>query len=85
MHSIDEIMQIISEATIPPAEAQSLNQYLLGRLDIEDDMEENLESGRNLEIVSSGEIVYIFESSIYVNVGHLVPGTLLCAILKWLV
>jgi len=58
MQSIDEIMQIISEATIPPAGSQGLNQYLTGGLDIDDDMEEDLESDPDLDIESSGEIVY---------------------------
>ncbi|KVI01986.1 Protein kinase, ATP binding site-containing protein [Cynara cardunculus var. scolymus] len=56
--SIDEIMQIIAEATIPPAGAHNLNQYLTGSLDIDDDMDEDLESDPDLDIDSSGEIVY---------------------------
>lgn len=56
--SIDEIMQIIAEATIPPAGAQGINQYLAGSLDIDDDMDEDLESDDDLDIDSSGEIVY---------------------------
>ncbi|KAJ0834458.1 putative protein kinase CAMK-OST1L family [Helianthus annuus] len=56
--SVDEIMQIIAEATIPPAGANNLNQYLTGSLDIDDDMDEDLESDGDLDIDSSGEIVY---------------------------
>lgn len=56
--SIDEIMQIISEATIPAAGSQSLNQYLTGDLDLDDDMEDDLESDPELEMDSSGEIVF---------------------------
>lgn len=56
--SIDEIMQIIAEATIPPAGTQGINQYLAGTLDIDDDMDEDLESDDDLDIDSSGEIVY---------------------------
>lgn len=56
--SVDEIMQIIAEATIPPAGANNLNQYLTGSLDIDDDMDEDLESDPDLDIDSSGEIVY---------------------------
>nr|AHE78414.1 open stomata 1 isoform 2 [Brassica oleracea var. capitata] len=57
--SIEEIMQIVAEATVPPAGTQSLNQYLTGSLDLEDDMDEDLESGLDdLDIDSSGEIVY---------------------------
>nr|XP_043627875.1 serine/threonine-protein kinase SRK2E-like isoform X2 [Erigeron canadensis] len=56
--SVDEIMQIIAEATIPPAGAHNLNQYFTGSLDIDDDMDEDLESDPDLDIDSSGEIVY---------------------------
>lgn len=56
MQSIEEIMQIIAEATIPAAGTQSLNNYL--SLDIDDDMEEDLETEPDLDIDSSGEIVY---------------------------
>ena len=58
MQSIDEIMQIITEATIPAAGTSSLNQYLTGSLDIDDEMEEDLESDPELDLDSSGEIVY---------------------------
>lgn len=58
MQSIDEIMQIIAEATIPAAGTQSLNQYLTGSLDIDDDMDEDLDTDPDLDIDSSGEIVY---------------------------
>ncbi|KAK4378402.1 hypothetical protein RND71_000264 [Anisodus tanguticus] len=59
MQSIDEIMQIITEATIPATTGtNSLNHYLTGSLDIDDDMEEDLESDPDLDIDSSGEIVY---------------------------
>ncbi|CAI0406870.1 unnamed protein product [Linum tenue] len=56
--SIDEIMQIISEATIPAAGTRSLNQCLTGSLDIDDDMEEDLDTDNDLDLDSSGEIVY---------------------------
>lgn len=58
MQSIDEIMQIITEATIPAAGANSLNQYLTGSLDVDDDMEEDVESDPDLDLDSSGEIIY---------------------------
>ncbi|KAF3435349.1 hypothetical protein FNV43_RR22438 [Rhamnella rubrinervis] len=58
MQSIDEIMQIISEATVPAAGAHSINHYLTGSLDIDDDMEEDIETDPDLDIDSSGEIVY---------------------------
>ncbi|KAL3843931.1 hypothetical protein ACJIZ3_001334 [Penstemon smallii] len=57
VQSDDEIMQIITEATIPAA-GNNLNQYLTGCLDIDDDMDEDLESDPDLDIDSSGEIVY---------------------------
>ena len=59
MQSIEQIMQIIAEATIPSAGTQSLNQYLTGSLDIDDDMDEDLETDPDeLDIDSSGEIIY---------------------------
>lgn len=58
MQSVEEIMQIITEATIPAAGTPNLNQYLTGSLDIDDDMEEDLDSDPDLDIDSSGEIVY---------------------------
>lgn len=58
MQSIDQIMQIIAEATIPAAGTQSLNQFLTGSLDIDDDMDEDLDTDPDLDIDSSGEIVY---------------------------
>ncbi|XXG49187.1 hypothetical protein AAC387_Pa02g3438 [Persea americana] len=57
MQSIDEIMQIIAEVTIPAAGTRGMNQYLTGNLDIDDDMED-LESDPELDVDSSGEIVY---------------------------
>ncbi|XP_038900631.1 serine/threonine-protein kinase SAPK10-like isoform X4 [Benincasa hispida] len=57
--SIEEIMQIIEEAAVVEARAQSPNeQYLTGCLDIEEDMEEDLETDAELDLESSGEIVY---------------------------
>lgn len=58
LQSIDEIMQIIAEANLPAAGTQSLNRYLNGSLDIEDDMDEDLETDPDLDIDSSGEIIY---------------------------
>lgn len=57
MQSIDEIMQIIAEATIPAAGTCGINQYLTGSLDIDDDMDD-LESDPDLDVDSSGEIIY---------------------------
>ncbi|XP_011649203.1 serine/threonine-protein kinase SRK2E isoform X2 [Cucumis sativus] len=58
--SIEEIMQIIEEASVMEARfLQSPNgQYLTGCLDIEEDMEEDLETDAELDLESSGEIVY---------------------------
>lgn len=59
MQTLEEIMQIISEATIPAAGThQSLTQYLTGSLDIDDEMDEDIDTDPDLDIDSSGEIVY---------------------------
>ncbi|XP_022876183.1 serine/threonine-protein kinase SRK2E [Olea europaea var. sylvestris] len=58
MQSDAEIMSIITEATIPAAGTTNLNQYLNGSEDLYDDMEEDLESDPDLDIDSSGEIIY---------------------------
>ncbi|KAG5528955.1 hypothetical protein RHGRI_029572 [Rhododendron griersonianum] len=51
MHSIDTIMQIISEATIPPVGLYNLDM-------IDDDMEDLDSDDPDLDIDSSGEIIY---------------------------
>ncbi|KAG4973257.1 hypothetical protein AAZX31_11G057600 [Glycine max] len=56
MQSIDTIMQIISEATIPAAGTYSLDQFMADNI-IDDDMDE-LDSDFELDVDSSGEIVY---------------------------
>ncbi|XP_022746513.1 serine/threonine-protein kinase SRK2E-like isoform X2 [Durio zibethinus] len=58
MQSVDKIMQIITEATIPAANTITLNHYLPSNLDIDDDMEEDLDSDPELDIDSSGEVIY---------------------------
>lgn len=96
--SIEEIMQIIAEATVPPAGTQNLNHYLTGENNTKwqiktfqflvcflvlnvwkkvlnngqtgsldyDDMEEDLESDLDdLDIDSSGEIVYAMWYDLY--------------------
>ncbi|KAJ8770803.1 hypothetical protein K2173_021450 [Erythroxylum novogranatense] len=55
--SLDTIMQIISEATIPPAGALGINSYLMDNFDMDDDMED-LDSESEIDIDSSGEVVY---------------------------
>lgn len=58
--SIEEIMQIINEATIPPAGTQRMNQFITGSLDIDDEMDDDLDTDPelDLDLDSSGEIVY---------------------------
>lgn len=59
MQSIDQIMQIIAEATIPAAGTLGLNHYLTGSLDLDDDDDmEDFASDPELDVDSSGEIVY---------------------------
>ena len=59
MQSIDEIMQIIAEATIPAAGTRGLGQYLTDSLDMDDDDDiDDLDSDPDLDCDSSGEIVY---------------------------
>ncbi|KAB2043287.1 hypothetical protein ERO13_D01G005900v2 [Gossypium hirsutum] len=57
MQSVDEIMQIISEATIPATNMNNLDSYLTGSLDPDDDMED-LDNDSELDIDSSGELIY---------------------------
>ncbi|CAL5197675.1 unnamed protein product [Lathyrus oleraceus] len=57
MQSIDTIMQIISEATIPAAGTCSLDQFMADNIDMDDEFDE-LEYESELDIDSSGEIVY---------------------------
>ncbi|XP_037491427.1 serine/threonine-protein kinase SRK2I [Jatropha curcas] len=57
MQSIDTIMQIISEATIPAAGAHVLDRYMNDNLDMDDDMSD-FDSESELDVDSSGEIVY---------------------------
>ncbi|XP_039001785.1 serine/threonine-protein kinase SRK2E-like [Hibiscus syriacus] len=56
--SVDEIMQIISEATIPATNRRNyLDHYLAGSQDLDDDMDD-LDNDSELDIDSSGEIIY---------------------------
>lgn len=57
MQSTDTIMQIIAEATIPPAGTQCLNHYMIDNLDMDEDMDD-WDSESELDVDSSGEIVY---------------------------
>ncbi|PKA46946.1 Serine/threonine-protein kinase SAPK10 [Apostasia shenzhenica] len=59
MQSIDQIMQIVVEATIPAI--RSVSQFNTGDLDLDlglDDDMEDLESDPELDVDSSGEMVY---------------------------
>lgn len=56
MQTMDQIMQILTEATIPPA-CSRINHILTDGFDMDDDMDD-LESDSDLDIDSSGEIVY---------------------------
>lgn len=55
--SIDTIMQIISEATVPAAGSYSLDWIVADDLDMDDDMDD-IDSDYELDVDSSGEIVY---------------------------
>jgi serine/threonine-protein kinase SRK2 len=57
MQNMNEIMQILAEATIPAAGTRRMNQFLADSLDFDDDMED-LDSDLDIDIDSSGEIVY---------------------------
>jgi serine/threonine-protein kinase SRK2 len=54
VQSMDEIMKILAEATIPAAGSR-INQFL--DADLDDDMED-LDSDDDLDLESSGEILY---------------------------
>jgi serine/threonine-protein kinase SRK2 len=56
MQSLDAIMQIIAEATIPVV-GTHLDQFMTDNLDMDDDMED-FDSESELDVDSSGEIVY---------------------------
>ncbi|KAA3474282.1 serine/threonine-protein kinase SRK2I-like isoform X1 [Gossypium australe] len=56
MQSIDTIMQIIAEATIPAAGAHGLNHLMVDNLDDED--MDDFDSESELDVYSSGEIIY---------------------------
>lgn len=55
VQSLESIMQIMSEATIPPA-----GMYTLDRMYdyMDDDMDDDLDSDPDLDIDSSGEVIY---------------------------
>lgn len=56
MQSIDTIMQIIAEATIPAVGIHNLSPFM-DSFDMDDDMDD-LDSESELDVDSSGEIVY---------------------------
>ncbi|XP_038706824.1 serine/threonine-protein kinase SRK2I-like [Tripterygium wilfordii] len=57
MQSDDLVMQIVAEATIPAAGIHTLDHYLTDNLDMDDDMDD-FDSESDLDVDSSGEIVY---------------------------
>ncbi|PWZ36991.1 Serine/threonine-protein kinase SAPK10 [Zea mays] len=58
MQSMNEFMQMdLAEATIPAVGSRGLNQFLNDDIDLDDDMED-LDSNADLDLESSGEIVY---------------------------
>lgn len=57
MQNIDQIMQIIAEATIPAAGTFELHHFLNGSLDLDDYMDDS-ESDPDIDVDSSGEMVY---------------------------
>nr|VDD37454.1 unnamed protein product [Brassica oleracea] len=57
MQSLDAIMQIISEATIPAVRNRCLDDFMTDNLDLDDDMDD-FDSESEIDIDSSGEIVY---------------------------
>nr|AIH00106.1 sucrose nonfermenting 1-related protein kinase 2.3 [Fragaria x ananassa] len=57
MQSIDTIMQIIAEATIPAVGIHNLSPFMNDSFDMDDDMDD-LDSESELDVDSSGEIVY---------------------------
>ncbi|KAL0863271.1 hypothetical protein Bca101_042389 [Brassica carinata] len=57
MQSLDTIMQIISEATIPAVRNRCLDDFMTDNLDLDDDMDD-FDSESEIDIDSSGEIVY---------------------------
>ncbi|XP_041003672.1 serine/threonine-protein kinase SRK2I-like [Juglans microcarpa x Juglans regia] len=61
MQSIDVIMHLIAEATVPAVGTRNLDQYLIDNPDLDDDMVylgSDSGSDSELDIDSSGEIVY---------------------------
>lgn len=57
MQSMDTIMQIISEATVPAVGSCYIDQFMPDNPDTDDDMGE-IDSDYELDVDSSGEIVY---------------------------
>ncbi|KAK6924093.1 Protein kinase domain, partial [Dillenia turbinata] len=56
VQSVDTIMQIITEATIPPASSHGIDGYMTDSLDMDFDMDDLSDS--ELDIESSGEMIY---------------------------
>ncbi|KAL9253027.1 Serine/threonine-protein kinase SRK2I-like protein [Drosera capensis] len=60
MQSLDTIMQIISEATIPGPGMRGLNQFLSDPLAMDEDFDEDMDdlTDSDIDVDSSGEIIY---------------------------
>jgi len=60
MQNMNEIMQILAEATIPPQDGGGINQLLSDSLDLDEDYYdvEDLGSDLDLDADSSGEVVH---------------------------
>lgn len=56
VQSVETIMQILAEATIPAFRAHDPSQFMDG-LDLDDDMDD-FDSESELDIDSSGEVIY---------------------------
>ncbi|KAK6923005.1 Protein kinase domain [Dillenia turbinata] len=56
VQSVDTIMQIVTEATIPPVSSQGINGYMTDSFDMDFDMDDLSDS--ELDIESSGEMIY---------------------------
>ncbi|CAN6460053.1 unnamed protein product [Victoria cruziana] len=57
MQSVDEIIPILAEATVPGAGTR-IGQFFPGAFDLDDDEMDDLDSDPDLDIDSSGEIIY---------------------------
>lgn len=83
LQSVDTIMQIIAEASIPAVGSQALNHYLTDSFDMMDDDMDDLDSESELDIDSSGEIVYAMWSKVQMTNSTLQLFQLMVALVDW--